>query len=108
MQSAWKDERYPHKRLCSILRRFVDLGGGDALFFAGRKALLLDETILANWRSNGTVDEGELAILKELALSIERGRGYLRADELQWNPGFEDYGDIIAELSTEGRGPKRR
>lgn len=34
---AWKGGEYPHKRVCPVLRRLIDKGGGPEFFYSSIK-----------------------------------------------------------------------
>ena len=98
---AWKDEKYPHKRVCPSLRSLIARGGGHSLFFREDAT----EMVLQNWRNAGVIDD-DLNTYDEWDKMICESRGYPVPDGTEWTPGYEDYNEIIAQLSAKGRGPK--
>ena len=98
---AWKEEKYPHKRVCPSLRSLIDRGGGHFLFFKEEATMM----VLQNWINAGVIDD-DLNTYDDWNKMIYESRGYPVPDGTEWTPGYEDYNEIIAQLSAEGRGPK--
>lgn len=63
--------------------------------------------VLKNWRNAGVVDDN-LNIYDEWDKLIYESRGYPLPDGTEWTPGYDDYNELIAQLSTKGRGPKAK
>ncbi|KDR84142.1 hypothetical protein GALMADRAFT_236816 [Galerina marginata CBS 339.88] len=119
---AWKNEQYPHKRVCPVLRNLMEMGGGSALFFAGlhgrvvvdvkgeeKVALFLrmeaQFKILNNWTA-ANINEGDFLLIKEWGELVNISRGHPLPNGTEWTPGYSDYDEVIAQLSAQGRGPK--
>lgn len=118
---AWRDEQYPHKRICPIMRTLVDAGGGPTMFFpVHNQAPSIPMTefmpkkfedvrphkffILQNWR-NANVSEEDLKYLS-LWGKWHDATCYM-PNGSEWHPGFEDYNALIEELTLPiGPGPK--
>ena len=103
---AWKDEQYPHKRICPLFTTLVEVGGGPQEVFrvqGGRDHL---ENILHRWDASG-VEEEEFQLLADCSKSVMGAKWCPLPDGTEWTPGYEDYNEIISQLSAEGRGPQR-
>jgi hypothetical protein len=61
--------------------------------------------VLQNWKNAGVIDD-DLNTYDEWDKLINESRGYPVPDGTEWTPGYEDYNEIIAQLSAKGRGPK--
>ncbi|KAF8204626.1 hypothetical protein BJ912DRAFT_1051969 [Pholiota molesta] len=92
----------------SVLRSLIGQGGGEALFFGTGASFCPDITmIIENWKKAG-VREDEFMLVEDWYLAIMDGRGYPMPDGTEWTPGYDDYNEIIADLSAQGRGPKAK
>ncbi len=114
---AWRDEKYPHKRVCPILRHLVDTAGGMGMFvptetppvFAyvvgGTANHHLVPLILENWEAAG-VPHDMLECIFDWARWIDSTKNM--PDGSWWTPGYDDYNEVIRKLSVPlGRGPQR-
>lgn len=124
--TSWKQEEHPHKRICPLLCNLVDKAGGLGIFIRH------SPQSHNNNNSNGKVHvqypiiENYLDWLQYICLrwkaagvpkdDLEQvcawGKSYysirIMPHGLDWNPGYEDYDAVIAELSQPiGPGPKR-
>ncbi|KAF8967427.1 hypothetical protein BDZ97DRAFT_1803284 [Flammula alnicola] len=114
---AWKEEKYSHKRICPLLRNLMERGGGSALFFSGAgegtrgpdgmMAFTNIMQIVSNWKRAG-VPEDDFLLVEDWSKWVTESRGYPMPDGTEWTPGYEDYNDLIAQLSAQGRGPKAK
>jgi hypothetical protein len=105
--NAWKDQKYPHKQICSVLRSLMSRGGGPAFFFGDGPEFweMTHRVVYENWKKAG-VQEDELSLIGDWHKAITGSRGYPIPDGTEWTPGYDDYNEIIAKLSEKGRGPK--
>jgi hypothetical protein len=61
--------------------------------------------VLQNWQNAGVTDD-ELSVIDDWYKMISDARGYPVPDGTEWTPGYEDYNEVITQLSAKGRGPK--
>jgi hypothetical protein len=106
--NAWKDQSFPHKRTCSVMRNLINRGGGAELIFKKKGALFCattHPTIFENWNKAG-ICEDDFSLLDNWYKAVYGKRGYPMPDGTEWTPGYDDYNDIIAKLTEKGRGPE--
>ena len=104
---SWSDEHYPHKRVCTILRRLVASAGNLALFdmIPNVRLMLYGVVPYMNdkWLAAG-ISSDDLECVYQWGMKMGSGQGD-RPDGTLWNEGYEDYDKVIEMLSA--RGPKR-
>ncbi|KAF8204038.1 hypothetical protein BJ912DRAFT_224196 [Pholiota molesta] len=108
--NAWKDQSFPHKRTCSVMRNLINRGGGAELVFKKKGALFCattHPTIFENWNKAG-ICEDDFSLLDNWYKAVYGKRGYPMPDGTEWTPGYDDYNDIIAKLTEKGRGPEAK
>ncbi|CAA7258463.1 unnamed protein product [Cyclocybe aegerita] len=122
---AWRDEKFPHKRICRAIRFLIDAAGGPGYFWhipnAPQAAFLsmipgvqvepflaFESFILENWRKAGiTEDHEDLNYVYDWSRSIAATRNM--PDGSKWTPGFPDYEEALSKLTVPlGRGPRRK
>ncbi|KDR84154.1 hypothetical protein GALMADRAFT_700867 [Galerina marginata CBS 339.88] len=105
---AWREEEYPHKRVCPILRKLIDAGGGPGVFYSVTPIMVLfglhHGHILENWKKAGISDD-TFDYMRGWVNSLENANKMPNGTE--WTPGYEDYDEMIEELvDLNGGGPK--
>ncbi|PPR04835.1 hypothetical protein CVT26_012990 [Gymnopilus dilepis] len=98
---AWKDEQHTHKRICPLLRLLVEIGGGPQEVFRGHGNW---NNIIDRWNASA-VDEEQFQLVWDWYKLVTDARGYPMPDGTEWTPGYEDYNEIISQLSADGLGP---
>ena len=116
---AWREETYPHKRVCPILRRVIDIAGGLGMFVqvadppdvikrlppvsAGMRLMMIEPYILKSWEDAGIPME-ELEYVYTWAKTVGNFISDM-PDGSQWTEGYGDYEELMKVASV--RGPKR-
>ncbi|KAJ3497348.1 hypothetical protein NLJ89_g10357 [Agrocybe chaxingu] len=118
---AWRDEKYPHKRVCRAIRFLVDVAGGPGLFWHTPNSPPIPPEIpgdlpfkgfqyyiLENWKKAGVGEDHEdMVLVYDWSKSIEATRNMPNGST--WTEGFPDYEDALARVTVPlGRGPKRK
>ncbi|KAJ6587351.1 hypothetical protein B0H10DRAFT_1961418 [Mycena sp. CBHHK59/15] len=96
---AWKEERYPHRRLCPILSALVRISNGAATDHAARAAAL------QKW-AQAQVPEDDFQLVHDWFELTHLSADALLPNGTEWRPGFDDYDEVVARFGADGKGPK--
>lgn len=100
---AWRNEAFPHKRVCPKLRYLVAQGGGwDA--FAKHDLTMPYSSVfgpIANWQA-ANVDDAELQYVTDWSKALETFQTQV-PDGTEWTPGFDDYDTVVMQFSGDKR-----
>ncbi|KAF9058124.1 hypothetical protein BJ165DRAFT_1425817 [Panaeolus papilionaceus] len=119
----WKDERYPHKRLCEVLRKVVQARGGwkaplpfefedtaveGLAVTKGDLVILQLESLLMEMREGGklTGHEWDLVLGWGQKMYDEKVMGGATRMGSVYNPGYDDYEVILKRLTDPKAGVK--
>lgn len=115
-REAWKDQDYPHKRICPILASMVEKAGGMSLFLSAirgdrdnpavRKTI---KEVNSHW-NNAKIDSEDIKLVATWRDAVEALRGFTTTplNRRQLHPGFPDYVPLIEFLSTAEGAPERK
>ncbi|KAJ7158039.1 hypothetical protein C8R43DRAFT_1064840 [Mycena crocata] len=98
---AWKEEEYPHRRLCRIFSMLISIAGAAA---TDPQAHSRDEA-LRKW-DLAQVPEADFQLVRDwydLASKITKPKP---PDGTEWRPGFDDYDEVVARFGADGKGPR--
>lgn len=95
----WRDEKFPHKKLCPILRKLLANGAVRPCY---------TPTPVSSWTAPPGVSDSDADYLCAWVNDRARRDGQLkRCDGTeQWTPGFDDYENVVWQFGASGKGPK--
>lgn len=114
-KEAWKDEDYPHKRICPIISNMVEKAGGITLFLSSIRGAsdnsIVNEAIkevLSNW-NNAEIGDDDLKLVTGWRDAVNALRGFSTPlNRKRLLPGFSDYSTLINLFSNADGAPKRK
>lgn len=107
---AWKEEEYPHKRICPKVRLLVSSAGGIEALQKGMDVIRLGNSFqlaggFAEKWAEANVSEEDMQYVEEWWNAVLQPRNNL-PDGTQWHPGFDDYDCMVTQFGADGKGPK--
>ncbi|KAJ7742946.1 hypothetical protein DFH07DRAFT_943235 [Mycena maculata] len=96
---AWKEEKYPRRRICPIISALVRISDGAATGFMGLA------TTLNKW-AQAQVPEADFQLVRDWFDLTHMGSNALLPNGTEWRPGFDDYDEVVSRFGADGKGPK--
>ncbi|PPR06587.1 hypothetical protein CVT24_001768 [Panaeolus cyanescens] len=114
----WRNERFPHKKICPILSKIMDARGGwkapvadraEMRYRSKRMRLLLElPGLILQSVEQGVITAGEYEFLSQWAKHIYETKVYDTANEgerlanplFALPPGFDDYDDVLNRIRS--------
>ncbi|KAJ7164170.1 hypothetical protein C8R46DRAFT_997945 [Mycena filopes] len=98
---AWREEKYPHRKVCPIIAWLVVLAGEDAT----TQSWECRTAALEKW-AQARVPEDDMQIAHDwFRLLNVQSDAYL-PNGTEWRPGFDDYDEVVGRFGVDGNGPK--